>query len=77
MPVDGKQKIAHNLALFVFVSPEIAWKQPISYLALKLGYINKTHAHMHKVEPKALYFKFYLTITEPFSPIHLEEIKNY
>ena len=32
---------------------------------------------MHKVEPKALYFKFYLTITEPFSPIHLEEIKNY
>ena len=40
MLVDGKQKVAHQLALFVhqhlfisplvFVSPEIAWKPPIS-----------------------------------------------
>ena len=40
MLVDGKQKIPHQLALFVhqhlfispllFVSPEIAWKPPIS-----------------------------------------------
>ena len=29
-----------------------------SYLALKLGYINKTHAHIHKVELKTLYFNF-------------------
>ena len=27
----------------------------ISYLALKLGYIYKTHAHIHNVEPKTLY----------------------
>ena len=27
-----------------------------SYLALKLGYINKTHTHTHKVELKTLYF---------------------
>ena len=26
------------------------------YLALKLRYINKTHTHIHKVEPKTLHF---------------------
>ena len=29
-----------------------------SYLALKIGYINKTHTHIHKVEMKTLYFNF-------------------
>ena len=29
-----------------------------SYLALKLGYMNKTHAHIHKVELKILNFNF-------------------
>ena len=35
-----------------------------SYLELKLGYINKTTTHIHKVELKTL-FQFCLTITEP------------
>ena len=30
----------------------------IFYLALKTGYINRTHTHMNKVEPKTLYFNF-------------------
>ena len=30
----------------------------IFYLALKLGYINKTYTHIHKVELKTLYFNF-------------------
>ena len=38
--------------------------------------INKTHAHIHKVELKTL-FQFCLTITEPLSPLYLEEMKNY
>ena len=29
-----------------------------SYLELKLGYINKTNAHIHKVTLKTLYFNF-------------------
>ena len=29
-----------------------------SYLALKIGYINKTHPHIHKVELKTFYFNF-------------------
>ena len=29
-----------------------------SYLALKTGYINKTHTHVQKVELKTLYFNF-------------------
>ena len=29
-----------------------------SYLALKLGYMNKTNTHMHNVELKTLYFNF-------------------
>ena len=28
------------------------------YLALKTGYINKTHTHIQKVELKTLYFNF-------------------
>ena len=45
-----------------------------SYFALKLGYINKTHAHIHKVELKTL-FHVCLTITELFSPFYLVEMK--
>ena len=29
-----------------------------SYLALKIGYINKTYTHIHKVKLKTLYFNF-------------------
>ena len=36
----------------------IAWQHMSSYLALKIGYINKTHTHIHKVELKTLYFNF-------------------
>ena len=49
----------------------------VFHLALKIGYINKTHTHIDKVEPKTLYFNFFLTITKPFPPIYLEEMKNY
>ena len=48
-----------------------------SYLALKLGYINKTDAHIHKMELKTLYFQVCLTIAKPFSPFYLEDMKNY
>ena len=48
-----------------------------SYLiALKLGYINKTNTHVHKVELKTLYCNFDCYRTA-FSPIYLEEMKNY
>ena len=43
-----------------------------SYLALKLGYIYINKTHIHKGELKTL-FQFCLT----FSPIYLEEMKNY
>ena len=36
----------------------IAWQHMSSYLVLKIGYINRTHTHMHKVELKTLYFNF-------------------
>ena len=29
-----------------------------SYLVLKVGYMNKTHTHIHKVELKTLHFNF-------------------
>ena len=45
---------------------------PISYLALKLRHINKTHTESGA--ENAL-FQVCLTITEPFSPFCLEEIK--
>ena len=43
-----------------------------SYLAPKLGYIYINKTHIHKGELKTL-FQFCLT----FSPIYLEEMKNY
>ena len=48
-----------------------------SYLALKRRYINKTQTHAQSQEPKTFYFQFCLTITKPFSPTYLEEMKNY
>ena len=40
----------------------IAWQHMSSCLALKIGYINKTHTHththVHTVELKTLYFNF-------------------
>ena len=46
-----------------------------SRLALKLGYINKTHTHTQSGAENSL-FQFCLTIAEPFPPIYLEEMKN-
>ena len=45
----------------------ISMKFTSSYLALKLGYINKTHAHIHKVELKTLYFNFVWLLQNRFS----------
>ena len=36
----------------------IAWQHMSSCLALKIGYINKTHTQTHRVELKTLYFNF-------------------
>ena len=77
---------------------------PISYLALKIRYINKTHTESGVEKFLFLYvflfsaktriykqnkhtysqcgaenslFQFCLTISEPFSPFQLEEMKNF
>ena len=47
-----------------------------SYLALKRRYVNKTHTCTQSGAENFL-FQFCLTITKPFSPIYLEEMKNY
>ena len=48
-----------------------------SYLALKLGYINKTHTHTQSGAENSL-FQVCLTITKPpFSPFYLKETTNY
>ena len=47
-----------------------------SYLALKLGYINKRHTHTLSGAENSL-FQVCLTITKQYSPIYLEEMKNY
>ena len=47
-----------------------------SYLALKLGYINKTHTHTQSGAENSL-FQVCLPITKPFSPFYLEETTNY
>ena len=40
--------------------------------------MNKTHTHMHAQSgTENFLFQFCLTITEPFSPFYLEEMKNY
>ena len=47
-----------------------------SYLALKIGYINKTHTHTQSRAENSL-FQFWLTITKPFSPFYLKKTTNY
>ena len=47
-----------------------------SCLALKLGHLNKPHTHTQNGAGKSL-FQFCLTITKPFSPIYLEEMKTH
>ena len=47
-----------------------------SYLALKLGYIYKTHTHTQSGAENSL-FQVCLTITKPFSPFYLKETTNY
>ena len=48
-----------------------------SYLALKLGYKNKTHTHIYTQSgAENSLFQVCLTITEPFSPFYLEEMKS-
>ena len=49
---------------------------PISNLALKLGYINRTNTHIHKVELKSLYFTFvWLLQNRVFSSLSRENEK--
>ena len=47
-----------------------------SYLALKLGYINRTHTQTQSGAENSL-FQVCLTITKPFSPFYLKETTNY
>ena len=47
-----------------------------SYLALNLGYIDKTHTHTQSGAENSL-FQVCLTITKPFSPFDLKETTNY
>ena len=58
-----KQNTYIKWSLKVFISSQFT----SSYLALKLGYIDKTHTHMHKSAAENSLFQFCLTITEPFS----------
>ena len=61
-------------ALLDACSSTCEWE--IFYLALKIGYINKTRTHKQSGAENSL-FQFCLTITKPFSPFYLEEMKNY
>ena len=45
----------------------------ILFSAKKIGYINRTHTQSGA--EKSL-FQFCLTITEPFFPVYLEDMKN-
>ena len=40
--------------------------QGINLTLIKIGYINKTHTHIHKVELKTLYFNFDLPLQKRF-----------
>ena len=46
-----------------------------SYLALKLGYINKSHTHTQSGAENSL-FQVFLRITKPFSPFYLKGTTN-
>ena len=48
----------------------------VFYLALKVVYLNKTYTHTESGAKDSL-FQFGLTITKPFSPLYLEDVKNY
>ena len=48
----------------------------ILFTAKKIGYINKRHTHTLS-GAETSWFQFCLTITKPFPPIYLEEMKNY
>ena len=90
-PVSGPS-IKRNIVIREAITWQREKRLPISYLALKLSYINKTH--MHKVELKRLYFRLvYVFLLSSkthkvelktlfqfcvtFSPFYLEEMKNY
>ena len=49
----------------------------VFYLALKIGYINKTHTHIDKVEPKTLYFNFFWLLQNRFLLSISRKLKNY
>ena len=51
-------------------------KSLYSNLALKLGYINKSHTHAQSGAENSL-FQVCLPITKPFSPFYLKETTNY
>ena len=51
-------------------------KIELKTLYFNLAYINKTYTHTQSRIENSL-FKFCLTITKPFAPIYLEEMKNY
>ena len=46
-----------------------------SYLAQKIGYINKRYTHTQSRTENSI-FQFCLTITKPFPPIYLEELST-
>ena len=53
-----------------------ATRETVFYLALKIGYINKTHTHTGSGAENSL-FQYWLTIKKPFSPSYLEEKTIY
>ena len=44
----------------------------VFYLALEVGYVNKTHTHTYRKRSWKLFISI-LTITKPFSPFYLDE----
>ena len=47
----------HDQALLKACSSTREW-EIFHFIALIIGYINKTHTHIHRVELKTLYFSF-------------------
>ena len=47
----------HDQALLKACSSTREW-EIFYFIALIIGYINKTHTHIHRVELKTLYFSF-------------------
>ena len=65
-----------SLFIKIGIRGAIAWQHMSSCLALKIGYINKTHTHTQSGAENSL-FQFWLTVTKAFSPFYLEETTNY